>query len=128
VDRALHNDEMQLTKRTTSDRRVSQLISVFYRHDEQRRMPSGLGMVNIRAGASWRGPRAAPRPVRGAGKWVSWPESVRSASAKEGASRPLHASGVERYSWETRRPFGSVGPSRPAGDRDYLHGARVVPQ
>jgi len=82
---------------------------VFYRHDEQTRMRFGLGMVNIRAVASWRRPRAAPRPVRGAGKWVGWPGSVWTASAEEGASRPLHASGVERYSWETRRPSAFVG-------------------
>ena len=63
----------------------------------------GLGMVNIRAGASWRRPRVAPRPVRGAGKLVDWPGSVGSASAEKGASRPLHAWG-QRNRWETRRP------------------------
>jgi hypothetical protein len=91
-------------------------------------MPFGLGKVNIRTGASWRRPRAAPRPVRGAGKWVDLPGSVWSASAEKGASRPLHASGVERYSWETRRPSGFVGFTRPAGDRDHLHAPCVIPQ
>jgi hypothetical protein len=31
-------------------------------------------MVEIRAGASWRRPRAAPRPVRGAGDWRTGPD------------------------------------------------------
>jgi hypothetical protein len=91
-------------------------------------MPFGLGMVKIRAGASWRRPRAAPRPVRGAWRWNVLTGPVRSASAEKGASRPLHASGVERYSWETRRPSVLVGGTRPAGDRDPLRGPWVVPQ
>jgi len=54
-------------------------------------------MVNIRAGASWRRPRAAPRPVRGAWKSVDWPRSVRSASAertRHGPCTPRASRGI----------------------------------
>jgi len=89
---------------------------------QKRECHFGLGIVNIRAGASWRRPRAAPRPVRGAWKWVDWPGSVRGASAEKGASRPLHASGVERSLWSRAGPAYWSEARSPAGERDHWRG------